>query len=227
VRLAAVAKIQNDDLLAVIAKDAAAMDARLAAVSRISSQQHLADIIKTRRNYELMGACFARITDTKILTSIAEDPGYNPAARRMAVEQFADESYLADIAESAGQREGTERKSDAAVDGILATYGDIKVVRALARFRGSEKALMALGTIAAKGGEAGGLAVEYLCRALGNTNPTLRQCAARELASLRDPELVSVMVRSLDIPELHQPIREVLRQIDTTEAKAALGETEQ
>ncbi len=261
VRLAAVAKIASDERLAEVARDAMAMDARLAAVERISSQELLADIIKTRKNFELMGACFARITDRVVLQNIAEDAGYNPAARRVAVEQFADEAYLDDIAGNGGVKSSggvedrggaedrggvkgsggakgddgieddggrlsasTDRKSDAAIEAILTAYGDVRVVRALARFRGSEKALRGLGTIARRGGEVGGLAVEYLCRALKSTNSRLRACAVEELAVLRDPDLVSVIMRGLDTPELMQPLREVLRSIGTPQALAALGE---
>ena len=96
----------------------------------------------------------------------------------MAIEQFADEAYLDDIAGNGGGQgdggtgesgdglaTGADRKSDAAIDAILATYGDVRVVRALGRFRGSEKALRGLGTIARRGDEVGGLAVEYPCRA--------------------------------------------------------------
>jgi hypothetical protein len=220
VRLAAVARLEDDALLAEVARDAVALDVRLAAVERIGDQRLLAEIIKSRRNYELMVACFARITDRALLQDIAQDPAYNPAARRMAVEQFADESYLADIT-PAEEADGG-RKSEAAVDAILATYGDVRVVRALGRFKGSEKALRALGTIARKGGEVGGLAAEYLCRALGSRNPTLARCAADELAVLQDAESVACLVRALDDPNICQAVREVLRRIDTPEARRAL-----
>jgi hypothetical protein len=227
VRLAAVGRLQDDRWLATVAKDGSAIDARLAAVEKIGSQDVLADIIKTRKNYELMCACFARITDPVLLSAIAEDLSYNPAARRMAVEQFADESYLSDVTGTARSEPDGARKSDEAVDAILQTYGDIRVVRALGRFRGSEKALKALGTIAKKGGDIGGLAVEYLGRALGSSNPHLKQCAADELAALRDPDLVSTLARALDSPQLYEPIREVLRRIDTLEARAALEKADE
>ena len=41
-------------------------------------------------------------------------------------------------------------------------------------------------TIARKGGETGGLAVEYLCSALGSANPKLVETAASELEMLRE-----------------------------------------
>jgi hypothetical protein len=44
------------------------------------------------------------------------------------------------------------------------------------------------------------------------------------LANLKSPELVACLVRSLDKPDLREPIREILRKIDTDEARAALGQ---
>ena len=73
------------------------------------------------------------------------------------------------------------------------------------------------------GGEEGGLATEYLCQGLASPNSSLRGCAEDELASLKSPELVAYLVRSLDKPDLREPIREVLKRIDTPDARAALG----
>ena len=222
VRMAAVAKLGDDETLAKVALDAKELDVRIAAVERISSQQLLADIIKARKNYELMGACFARITDRKILEVIAQDTGYNPTARRIAVEQFADESYLDDVTKAKDDKE--TGRGEAAIGRLLEASGDLRVVRAIGRFRNSEKAARALGAIAKKGGESGGLAVEYLCRALGSSNPKVQATAKGELCDLSDPELVSLLVRSLDDPKLREPIRDVLKQINTPEAQKALGQ---
>ena len=52
------------------------------------------------------------------------------------------------------------------------------------------------------GGEEGGLAIEYLCQGLASPNPSLKKCAAEELAGLKSPELVACLVRSLDKPDL-------------------------
>ena len=81
----------------------------------------------------------------------------------------------------------------------------------------------ALGTIARKGGETGGLAVEYLCSALASANPKLVECASEELAILRDPEVVDCIVRALGDSKIREPVRKVLKLIDTPEARAALG----
>ncbi len=219
VRLVAISKVNDDQQLMKVVQNAKELDVRLVAVERISSEEIVAELVKAKENLELMGMCFSRITDRKIIESIAEDPKCNPVARRIAVEQFADEAYLAEVYEAK-----TGRKSERAVDAILEYHGGgLRGVRAIGRFKRSEKALKALGTVAQKGGEEGGLAVEYLCNALGSANPKLSQVAANELAVLTDPELVGALVRALDDPKLSRPIREVLKKIDTAESRAALG----
>ncbi len=224
VRLTAVARIDDDRYLEKVARNAEWLDARLVAVERIFSQGIVADLLKSPENLELIGMCFSRITDKRIIESIAQDPEYSAAVRRMAVEYFADESFLADVS---GEEEAKlERKSESAVDAFVEAYGGgLRGVRAIGRFKRSEKALRALGTIARKGGETGGLAVEYLCSALGSANPRLVECASDELAALRDPDLVDCIIRSLDNPAFRDPIRGVLLRIGTPEARAALGES--
>jgi len=222
VRLTAVSRLRDDLHLEQVARKAESLDARLVAVERVFSQGILADLLKEPKNLELVGLCFSRITDRRIIESIAEDSGYSPTVRRMAVEYFADESYLSEAAAAADTE--PERKSEEAVDAFVEAYGGgLRGVRAIGRFRRSEKALRALGTVARKGGETGGLAVEYLCSALGSANPQLVECAAAELEVLRDPDLVDCIIRSLSNENLRIPIREVLERIGTPEAKAALG----
>jgi HEAT repeat protein len=226
VRLVAVSKINDDSRLLKVIENAKELDVRLVAVERLSSQQLVADIVKKRENIELIGVCFSRITDAKLITSIAHDQECNPVARRMAVEHFADESYLAEATKAAEtvEKKQLDRKSPEAVSAFMDAYGGgLAGVRAIGRFRRSEKALKALGTIAGKGGEEGGLAIEYLCQGLASPNPSLKKCAADELAELKDPETVASLIRSLDNPNLREPIREVLKRIDTPEARAALG----
>jgi hypothetical protein len=220
VRLTAVARLADDQLLDKVARSAESLDARLVAVERIFSQRVVADLLKEPENVELISMCFSKISDRRIIESIAQDPAYSATVRRMAVEYFADESYLSEVAETAAP----ERKSDEAVQAFVDAYGGgLRGVRAIGRFKRSEKALRALGTVARKGGETGGLAVEYLCSALGSANPKLVECAADELAQLKEPDLVDCVIRALDNPNLRRPIREVLRRINTPEAKAALG----
>jgi hypothetical protein len=222
VRLAAVLRLADDIHLEKIAREGEYLDSRLIAVERIFSQGVLAGLLKSPENLELIGMCFSRITDRRIIESIAEDPAYSPAVRRMAVEYYADESFL-DEAVSEADAE-PERKSEEAVDAFVEAYGGgLRGVRAIGRFRRSEKALRALGTIARKGGETGGLAVEYLCSALGSANPKLVECAEAELEVLREPDLIDCIIRSLDKENLRRPIRKVLERIGTPEARAALG----
>lgn len=222
VRLSAVALLRDDHSLERVAREADSLDARLMAVERIFSQGVIADLLKSPENLELVAMCFSRISDRRLIESIAKDPVYSPLVRRMAVEYFADAGYLEEIV--AAEQEAPERKSEKAVEAFVEAYGGgLRGVRAIGRFRRSEQALKALGTIARKGGETGGLAVEYLCSALGSTNPKLAECASCELSALRDPELVDCIIRALDNPNLRAPVREVLRQIDTPEARSALG----
>jgi hypothetical protein len=220
VRLTAVSRLTDDAALDRVARNAESLDARLVAVERVFSQRVVADLLKEPGNVELISMCFSKISDRRIIESIAQDPAYSATVRRMAVEYFADESYLSEVAESSAP----ERKSDEAVQAFVDAYGGgLRGVRAIGRFKRSEKALKALGTVARKGGETGGLAVEYLCSALGSANPKLVECAANELAQIREPDLVDCVIRALDNPSLRQPIREVLGRIGTPEARAALG----
>jgi len=223
VRLTAVSRLTDDLHLEKVARQAESLDVRLVAVERIFSQGIVADLLKVPEDVELIGMCFSRITDRRIIESIAEDPDYSPTVRRMAVEYFADESYLAEVAEAA--EEEPERKSEEAVKAFVDVYGGgLRGVRAIGRFRRSEKALRALGTIARQGGETGGLAVEYLCSALDSANPALSDCATEELAALTEPDLVDCIICALDKENLSEPIREVLRRIETPAARAALGD---
>lgn len=223
VRLTAVSRLGDDIHLDRVARTAEALDVRLVAVERVFSQGVVADLLKNPEYIELVGICFSKITDRRIIESIAQDESYSAVVRRMAVEYFADESYLSEVAE-ADQAE-PRRKSKEAVQAFVEVYGGgVRGVRAIGRFRRSEKALRALGTIARQGGETGGLAVEYLCSALGSANTKLVDCATAELEILKDPDLVDCIIRSLDKPDLREPIRGVLVRIDTPEARAAIAE---
>ena len=218
VRVVAVSKVNDDQKLLEIATNAKELDARLVAIEKISSERLVAEILRGRNNLELIGMCFSRITDRELIRSIAEDTTCSAVVRRLAVEHFADESYLAEAYEAK-----TGRKSEKAVDAIVEWHGGgLRGVRAIGRFKGSPKALKALGTVARKGGEAGELAVEYLCKALGSANPELVEVAADELAALSEPDLIATMVLALDDPRLGPPIRDVLSRIGTKEACAAL-----
>lgn len=222
VRMAALARIDDDHDLFSIARDADELDIRLAAVEKITSENLLAELIKIRKNYQLMGACFARITERDVLKAIAEDSEYNPAARRIAVEYFADESYLDDLSETDGESDD-EPGSKIDIDSLMEMYGGTRMVRAIGRFRRSEKAVHALGRIARRGGESGELAVEYLCRALGSTNDSVQKAASDELSSLDSAELVNALIQALDDQKLREPIKTLLGKLETQEARDALA----
>jgi hypothetical protein len=223
VRLAAVNRVRNDLLLAQVIREASELDVRLAAAERIDSQKMLGEVAREARNQDLIGVCLSRITDTDVIQSIAEDTKCSPTVRKLAIEHYADEGYLAEIAVEDAPEEEPGRKSEEAVDSLLMAHGGgLRGVRAIGRFRRSLKALKALGTIARRGGETGGLAVEYLCDALRSHNPEVAECASEEFSHLSDPDVVAALVRGLDDPALRDPIREVLGRIDTPEARAAL-----
>jgi hypothetical protein len=222
VRLTAVSRIVDDQHLDKVARTASSLDVRLVAIERIFSQRVVADLLKLADHLDLVGMCFSRITDRDIIEAIAKDPEYSPVVRRLAVEHFADEGYLAEVAEAAEKK--PERKSEESVAAFVELYGGgLRGVRAIGRFKRSEKALMALGTIARQGGETGGLAVEYLSSALASSNPRLAEVAAEELAFIKEPDLVDCLIRAMDNPNLRAPIRQVLERIGTPEARAALG----
>jgi hypothetical protein len=223
VRLTAVAKLEDDHTLEQVARRAESLDARLVAVERIFSQGVIADLLKDPENLPLMSVCFSRISDRRIIESIAQDESYSGVVRRMAVEYFADSGYLEEASEAA-RAEGVEPSREQRVEAFVELYGGgLRGVRAIGRFRRSEKALKALGTIAQGGGETGGLAIEYLCSALASANPKLAGCAADQLAVLEDSEAVDSLIRAMDNPNLREPVRRVLMRIGTPQALAVLG----
>ncbi|MDP8240898.1 MAG: HEAT repeat domain-containing protein [Candidatus Hatepunaea meridiana] len=217
VRMAAIEKITDQDVLTQVALDGNEIDARIAAVERIDSQETLAEIIKLRKNYELMAACFSRITDKKILEAIANDPEYNMSARRIAIENYADEALLQEAIQPAT---GVDKpKTPEEIKELIAKYGGAQLVRALGRFRGSKGALTALGEIMRQGGEPAAQAVQYLAQALIHANKGVRQCAEDQLATISKGELVAELVRYMDKTELHKRILAVLEHIEHPDAR--------
>ncbi len=216
VRKAAIARIDDEKLLESVALNGDHIDARVAAVQRIDSQTTLARIIKLRRNYDLMAACFARITDKSILDMIANDTEYNLSARRIAIENYADEAYLS---ESIGKETDHAEKSPEEVKNLVHKYGGENLVRALSRFRGSKSAIKAMGQIMRGGSDAAEQATEQIAHGLTHANPAIRQAAEAELATIKDGQLVAVLVRLMDHAELEQPIKQVLARIDHPDAR--------
>jgi len=217
VREAALSRVDDQHQLASIALEGEQIDARIGAVERIESQEVLAEIIKKRKNQTLMGACFARITDRAVLEGIANDPGQSLAARRMAVENFADESYLAEVAP--GPSDAQKTRSPEEIQALIERYGAERLVRVFGKFRGSANAMAALGEITRIGGEAALTAIDYLAMGLRHANPQIRDCAADRLARLSDTGQISYLIRLMDNAQLHPRILEVLARIDHPEAR--------
>jgi hypothetical protein len=224
VRMAAVAKVDNQEHLVSIALNGKEIDARIAAVERVESQQQLAEIIRVRKNFQLMGACFARITDGKILEAIANDPEYNRAARRIAIENFADESYLSEVSEPSA--EPGRLRSEEEIDAIIERHGGTRLVQAMGKFRGSPNAILTLGAIMRQGGEAALTAIEYLAQALNHANPEIRRCAEEQLATVKNASMVANLIRLCERAELHDKVMKVLGKINHPEARQFLKEKE-
>ncbi len=220
VRLAATEKIQDQNHLLNIALHGNEIDARIAAVERIESQQVLADIIKQRKNLKLMGACFARITDRSILDAIANDTEYNLTARRMAIENYADESFLEDLQPK--HDTGSPAKTPEEIEELIQRYGGVRLARALGKFRGSPNAMIALGEILKRGGEMAEVAVDQLANGLIHANRTVRNAAFKQLVSLKDGDLINHLIRLMDHAQLHAAILDVLNHIDHPEARRAV-----
>ncbi|MEZ5360334.1 MAG: HEAT repeat domain-containing protein [Candidatus Zixiibacteriota bacterium] len=216
VRLAAVQKITDQELLRKVALDGKEIDARIAAVERIESQDVLAEIIKARKNFQLMGACFSRITDTKVLERIAYDTEYNMSARRMAIENYADESFLEDMAPTSTK---TAPKTPQEIDDLIKKYGAVSLARGLGKFRGSTNAMHALGDIMRRGEEAGFVAIESLANGLIHANGAVRTEAHRQLATMTESGQILHLIRLMDKAPLQDAILAVLKEIDHPEAR--------
>lgn len=217
VRLAAVAAIGDQDQLVRVALDGQEIDARVAAVERIESQEKLAEILKVQKNFQLMGACFAHITKREILEEIATNREYNMAARRMAIENFADESYLEEL--SLGSQPDVKEKSPEEVDRLAKKYGDVQLARALGKFRGSPQAIVALGHLIQRGGDAAAVALEYVAQGLVHRNPNLADAAQAQLTRITDGALIAKLVGMMDRSDMAKEILNVLKQIDHPEAR--------
>ena len=221
VRLSAIEKITDQKLLLKVALDGKEIDARIGAVERIDAQDTLAEIIKARKNFQLMGACFARITDVRILERIANDIGYNMSARRMAIENYADKSFLEDMSPATAK---SEPRTAEEIDDLIAKYGAVNLARGLGKFRGSPNAMNALGEIMKRGGEAAIVAVENLAQGLAHANPEVRQAAFSQLSALSDTDLILHLIRLMDKAPFHDKIAAVLRQIDHPAARQTGGD---
>jgi hypothetical protein len=227
VRLEAVRKLTDPNHLAVVVKEGKGLEARVQAVGRIQDQKLLARILLERKNNDIMQAAFENLTDPEVLKVIAEDGRYNIATRRIAIENFADQSFLEDVARNvttpgvkeaalkrlseegaavptASTPEAPEGKAPDPehIDAILERYGAERIIDAIGKFRGSEKAIRSLGLIAAKGVEGSERAIHFLEKALEHSNPHIRVCALEEMAgALTRDKLEPILADALKDPD--------------------------
>jgi len=244
VRLEAVRRLTDPSHLAAVVKDGEGEEARVAAVGRIQDQKLLAQILLERRNNAIMQAAFENLTDSDILKEIAEDDRYNIATRRIAIDNFADQSFLEDVAKNVttpGVKEAAlKRLSEEGaaaptasspeapeaeppdtkhIEKILERYGTERIVEAIGKFRGSEKAIRSLGLIANKGTDESERAVHFLEKALEHSNPHIRVCALEELAgTLPKDKLDPILEKPLKDPD--PAVRDVANRIRTNGANA-------
>jgi len=240
VRLEAVRKLTDPNHLARVVKEGEGLEARVQAVGRIQDQKLLAQILLERKNKDIMQAAFENLTDPEILKVIAEDGRYNIATRRIAIENFADQSFLEDVAKNVttpGVKEAAlkrlseegaavptttsaERSEGVAPDPghitkILERYGTERIVEAIGKFRGSEKAIRSLGLIASKGTEESERAVHFLGKALDHSNPHIRVCALEEMAgALTRDKLEPILANALKDPD--PAVRDAANRIRTS-----------
>jgi len=223
VRKAAVARVKEQEMLFSIALDGQEIDVRIDAVERIESQRKLAQIIKIRKNFQLMGACFSHISDKEILQEIATNPDYNMSARRIAIENYADEAFLVDIDQPESERKSNTPED---IDAYIKKFGGVRLARALGKFRGSKSAIIALGEIMRRGGEASLIALEYLVQGLDHSSPEISNTTGDQLASIRNPELIAQLVRILDKATPSEKVLSVLKRIDHPDARQIIKDRE-
>lgn len=240
VRLEAVRKLTDPNHLAEVVKKGEGLEARVQAVGRIQDQNLLAQILLERKNNDIMQAAFENLTDPEVLKVIAEDSRYNIATRRIAIDNFADVSFLEDIAKNVttpGVKEAAlKRLSEEGAAAPVATvpktsegealdhehitkildrYGTERIVEAIGKFRGSEKAIRSLGLIAGKGTEESERAVHFLEKALDHSNPHIRVCALEEMAgALTRDKLEPILANALKDPD--PAVREAADRIRTS-----------
>ena len=239
VRLQAVRMLKDPSHLATVVKSGEGEEARVDAVGRIQDQELLAQILLERKNMAIMQAAFENLTDPEILKKIAEDDRYNIAARRVAIDNFADQSFLEEVAkkvttpgvkeaalkrlseegvEVAAETEAAAETPDAEhIEAILERYGADRIVDAIGKFRGSEKAIRSLGLVARKGKEGSEHAVHFLEKALEHSNPHIRACALEEMASaLSKDKIEPILENALKDPD--SSVRDVANRIRTSGA---------
>ncbi len=207
VRLAAARRIQAPSRLVELVDSAKSMDVILDAVGRIEDSNLLAKIILDHKNLQIMNAAFEGITEPKILEDIAQDDRYSIQARRLAIDNYADQAFMDDMDPKADGTSGATDKKHRKPEGkelneeniraLLEQYGPDKIADAMGKFRGSDRAVRSLGLIARSNPEENARALHYLDKALEHSNPHIRTCALREVASLPPGETVDTLLSKL------------------------------
>jgi len=219
VRLAAARRIQAPATLADLVDRAKQMDVILDAVGRIRDPNLLARVILNHKNLQIMNAAFEGITDPKVLEGIAQDSRYSIQARRIAIDNYADRSFLDDVSQSAEQPEPPPSSSHKEVNtenirALLDRYGGPRLADAIGKFRGSERAVRSLGLIARHSPEGRPNALQSLDKALSHANPNIRKCALEELARLDpDPAVHGILSRAKDDPD--PDVRQAYQRLST------------
>lgn len=243
VRLAAVRMLKDPASLARVVKEGEGLEARVEAVGRIQDQELLARILLERKNQAIMLAAFENLTDPDILKRIAENDQYNIATRRIAIDNFADQSFLEEVARNVttpGVKEAalkrlseqgaaisptTPEKHEAEepdpehIEAILERFGAERIVEAIGKFRGSEKAIRSLGLIAAKKTEGSERAFHFLEKALEHSNPHIRVCALEELAGTLPKDKLQPLLDGA-LKDTDPAVRDVANRIRTGGASA-------
>ena len=201
VRRVALDRLSSPAAIRRVALDGHYLDARLRALGRLDDPRDLLDVMRERKNYQLMLACFARITDQGLLAEIARDPRFNITARRIAVQMFSEPQLLGEVLNGLaepGLRDALSARGAAApaapsvprpeeiearVDRLLVGYQADVLAEALAAFRDSPGAVRAIGVLARRGGDGAPRAVEVLTRLLRHARPDIRVLAVEGLAA--------------------------------------------
>jgi HEAT repeat protein len=207
VRLSAARKIRNPGRLAELVDRAKQMDVILDAVGRIRDPKTLARIILDHKNLQIMHAAFEGITDPRVLEDIAQDSRYSVQARRLAIDNYADQAFLNDVSSAAPppKAAGSPPEKELNTENIQALverYGGARLADAIGKFRGSERAVRSLGLIARNAADGRSNAIRYLDKALDHSNPHIRRCALEELSTLvPDPSVAPLLSRMKNDPD--------------------------
>jgi hypothetical protein len=101
------------------------------------------------------------------------------------------------------------------IDAILERYGADRIIDAIGKFRGSEKAIRSLGHIAAKGVEGSDRALHFLEKALEHSNPHIRVCTLEEMAGALTREKLEPILENA-LKDTDPGVREAADRIRTS-----------